>query len=250
MTVLEVPAARDLLTLVDGFGEDGLRLDLIPVLLRAPNLLTVMDADGLIEFGQRQHFETGTGELIIESGYWWKSWIGPSTKPIEAFLPELLQKKPEELRPLIRLTPTGRVAAARLNISKDENYLSRARADEIVPECSFDLDARVLIWFGEKYGLTKNGAAVVKIFFDAWKKRQPKVSLDQLRSSVDSNALDESLIKVFQRAREGKKLTDPVWGVIESVGKGIYQLDDPPKNQKSPAKSPGAPRDNPPPPLQ
>jgi hypothetical protein len=230
MTVLEIPAARDLLTLVDGSGEDGLRLDLVPVLLRAPKLLTVIDAEGLIEFGERQHFRTGSGELVIESGYSWRSWIGPSSKPIGAFLPELLEKKPEELRPLIRLSPTGRVAAARLKISKDQNYLSRACEDENVPECSFDLETRVLIWFGEKYDLTKNGAAVVKIFFDAWKKGQPKVSIEQLRNSVDSNALVESLIKVFQRTRKGKKLTDPVWGVIESVGKGIYQLADPPGN--------------------
>jgi hypothetical protein len=69
--------------------------------------------------------------LVIESGYSWRSWIGPSSKPIGAFLPELLEKKPEELRPLIRLTPTGRVAAARLNISKDDNYLSRARGDDL-----------------------------------------------------------------------------------------------------------------------
>lgn len=99
--------------------------------------------------------------------------------------------------------------------------------DDPRADCSFDPDSRVLVWFGESYSLTRNMADVVCVLFEAWERGRPEVSLDQLRNSVDASALDESLGKVFQRRIGGKKITHPVWGVIESVGQGVYRLADP-----------------------
>lgn len=110
--------------------------------------------------------------------------------------------------------------------------LAEPVGDEIEPDdpradCSFDPDSRALVWFGESYSLTRNMADVVGVLFKAWECGRPEVSIDQLRNSVDASALDESLGKVFQRRIGGKKITDPVWGVIESVGQGVYRLADP-----------------------
>jgi hypothetical protein len=92
---------------------------------------------------------------------------------------------------------------------------------------SFDPDSRVLVWHGQAYPLTPNMADVVGVMFKAWERGRPEVSLDHLKGSVDSSALDHSLSKVFERRKGRDKFTDPVWGVIESVGKGVYRLADP-----------------------
>jgi hypothetical protein len=92
---------------------------------------------------------------------------------------------------------------------------------------SFDPDSRVLVWHGQAYPLTRNMADVVGVLFKARERGRPEVSLDHLKGSVDSSALDHSLSKVFERRKGRDKFTDPVWGVIESVGKGVYRLADP-----------------------
>jgi len=101
---------------------------------------------------------------------------------------------------------------------------------ETAPECSLNTDGRVLVWAGKSYDpLTKTGFAVVKVFYEAWKKGRPEVSLQTIKQIVDSSALDEALAKVFQRTSGGKKVTDPVWYLIEAVSQGVYRLVDPKK---------------------
>jgi hypothetical protein len=100
------------------------------------------------------------------------------------------------------------------------------------PDCSLGPDGRVLVWYGRSYPLTRNMAGVVGILFEAWKKGRPEVSIEALRGSrsVDSSTLNDSFSKVFQRRVDGKKIMDPVYGVIETVGQGLYRLADPPQS--------------------
>lgn len=96
-------------------------------------------------------------------------------------------------------------------------------ADE-QPENYLNEDGRILLWDGQEYPLTRNMLGVVKVLFDAHVKGRPEVAVDMIRSRVDACGIDEGLSKVFQRKRRGKKYTDPVWGVIENVGPGVYRL--------------------------
>lgn len=118
MDVLGLEPARKLLQLLEPAGESGVRIDQLPNDLRAPRLLTVLDGETLVEFGQRSYSRHNvTNEVTVEPGFSWRSWLGPNTKPIELFLPELLERVPEVLRPFVRLTYQGRLAAAKISLS-------------------------------------------------------------------------------------------------------------------------------------
>lgn len=123
----------------------------------------------------------------------------------------------------------GELAARWLIGALAESSGDEIEADDPEIVCSFDPDSRVLVWCGQSYPLTKIMAGVVGVLFDAWDRGHPCVSIAEIRRSVDSCALAESLGKVFQRRKGDKKTTDPVWYVIEAVSQGVYRLADPKK---------------------
>jgi len=121
-------------------------------------------------------------------------------------------------------------SAARWLIEALAKAPESAGGDEIpegAPDCSFDGGSRVLLWHGKTYPLTPNMAEVVAVLFAAWERGRPEVSLAEIENRTTSESMGESLFKVFQRRKDGRKYTDPVWGEIERVGQGVYRLADP-----------------------
>ena len=91
----------------------------LPEHLRDPSVLTVTDADGLIEFGTRRHCFVGPDgpdqELRVETGWDFGSITGPKRIPMKQFIAEALAFTGDDrIRPHVRLTAEGRVRAARL----------------------------------------------------------------------------------------------------------------------------------------
>ncbi len=81
-----------------------------------PDLLTVCDADGLVEFGTRNHCWAGA-ELRVERGWDFGSIIGPGNKPMRTFIAAAMDFDGDnQIRPRVRLTSNGRVRAARLAV--------------------------------------------------------------------------------------------------------------------------------------
>lgn len=69
-----------------------------------PDLLNVMDADGLIEFGRRNHCHVG-GRLVVERGWDFKMMAGPDTKPIRQIIDDALVTSIDpQIRLHVRLT--------------------------------------------------------------------------------------------------------------------------------------------------
>ncbi len=120
MDVLKHIEAQSLLLLLTRAGSEGMRLDTVQADLRACNLLTALDVEGLIEFGNLNHYIDYLGKPVIEKGFNWSSWIGPSRLPFDEFVPKLLSKEPPDLRPWVRLTAKGRSDAAKLSLSAIE----------------------------------------------------------------------------------------------------------------------------------
>jgi len=90
--------------------------DLPPGLLDA-DLLTVMDADGLIEFGRRVHVTAG-GSLIVEAGWEFVSITGPNKKSMADFIAECIGWQGDErILEHVRLTARGRLEASRVVLS-------------------------------------------------------------------------------------------------------------------------------------
>lgn len=108
-----------LLLRLDANHETGLAVRDLPEPLRTPELLTVLDADGLIEFGRRNHCYVGGGdapELRIERGWNFRSVTGRDCKPMADILTEYLSDGVEP--PLhVRLTAKGRIDAARMKLA-------------------------------------------------------------------------------------------------------------------------------------
>jgi len=121
-------------------------------------------------------------------------------------------------------------SAARWLIEALAKAAESVGGDEIpegAPDCSFNESARVLVWHGKTYPLTRNMSEVVAVLFAAWERKRPEVSLAEIENQTTGGSIRESLYKVFQRRIGGKKTTDPVWHVIEPVAQGVYRLADP-----------------------
>ncbi len=85
--------------------------ELPPVLLNA-DLLTVLDADGVVEFGRRNHSGSGPSDLRIERGWTWGSLTGPNKKPMRQIVAEAADDD-ARIRLHVRLTSSGRIEASR-----------------------------------------------------------------------------------------------------------------------------------------
>jgi hypothetical protein len=80
------------------------------------NLLTVCDADGVIEFGTRNHCFIGVigAKLNVESGYSFGAVTGPGRKPMRDILAEAMNYRGDQRIALrVRITSKGRIEAAR-----------------------------------------------------------------------------------------------------------------------------------------
>lgn len=113
---------RDQLLLRLGEGEDfGIELGKLQKGLLDANLLTVCDADGLIEFGHRNYWHEGGGEHAeLRVGNMWE-FAGiankPQREPMKAFLAEALDPNADpRLRIHVKLTPKGRTEASRIRL--------------------------------------------------------------------------------------------------------------------------------------
>ena len=94
----------------------------LPDRFRDPNVLTVSDADGLIEFGTRKHCwvgPVGKSELHVEKGWNFSSVIGPYCKSMDEILAEALTSTDDQrIRLHLRLTAKGRIRVARLKTDR------------------------------------------------------------------------------------------------------------------------------------
>lgn len=96
--------------------DDGLRVELLPSVLRNPDMLTELDGDDLIEFGRRKHSFTGpvsAPRLILERGFEWFHVTVPQRNPLIRILTDDEAERPE-LRLYVRLTAKGRIRASKL----------------------------------------------------------------------------------------------------------------------------------------
>lgn len=95
-------------------SEQGVAVADLPTHLMDANMLTVMDADGLIEFGHRIHYWRGK-QLVVQENWEFVSVSGPDKKPMTAFVAESINWQDDErIRPHVRLTAKGRVEASRV----------------------------------------------------------------------------------------------------------------------------------------
>jgi len=91
-----------------------------------PDVLTICDADRLIEFGTRNHCYVGPKKTLhVEDRWNFDSITGPNLKPVHKILAETLGDKGDErIRLHVQLTSEGIIRVARLNtnqLAKDEN---------------------------------------------------------------------------------------------------------------------------------
>lgn len=107
---------QEFLTLLAAQGEHGIRLDKMPTRFLNTNLLTVCDAERVIEFLQRNH-EYKDDNLSLFNGWDIRHFTGPNMKPLAAFIGEILAK-PDAIAEHVRLTGEGRVEAARLALEQ------------------------------------------------------------------------------------------------------------------------------------
>jgi hypothetical protein len=91
----------------------------LPPEFRDPDLMTLADGKGLIEFGRRKHVYGG-GKLHLEEGYEWFRLAVPNRKPMTDALTED-KGNPAEVRLLVRLTAAGRIRAAELRLNPSRN---------------------------------------------------------------------------------------------------------------------------------
>ena len=90
----------------------------LPDRFQDPDMLTVSDDDGLIEFGKRKHCRVGPvgkSQLRVEKGWDFGRITGPNRIPMAEILAEALTSTDDErIRLHIRLTSKGRIHVARL----------------------------------------------------------------------------------------------------------------------------------------
>ena len=112
-------AADDLLRYLADLPDEMAPVIELPEGFRDPDMLTVCDADGLIEFGTRNHCVVGDHELCVEKGWGFSSVTGPNRKPMKLFISETLNFTGDErIRLHVRLTAKGRIRAARLTVNR------------------------------------------------------------------------------------------------------------------------------------
>jgi len=116
--------ARRLLKRLATAGSTGVRMDKLDRKLLDANLLTVLDADLKIEFGRVSHSVSNVSKSLSVGTRveWGHRWAGYQKKPIAEFMPELLKREPEVLRPWIRLTSKGCVLNSTMEIGSDNKH--------------------------------------------------------------------------------------------------------------------------------
>ena len=111
----------------------------LPDELRDAELLTVMDADGLIAFGRRNHCHVGpvnAQELRLEKGWTFTSVTNDHCKPMTDWLMELANEPLDSpIRHHVRLTKKGQIEASRIVLSRRDAVAGRT---EGVSEASDD----------------------------------------------------------------------------------------------------------------
>lgn len=94
----------------------------LPDRFQDPDMLTVSDDDGLIEFGTRKHCwvgPVGKSELRVEKGWNFSSITGPNCKSMDEILAEALTSTDDgRIRLHVRLTAKGRIRVARLKADR------------------------------------------------------------------------------------------------------------------------------------
>jgi len=193
-----------------------------------PRLLTVMDADGLIEFGHRNHCRAG-GRLIIENGWDFVSITGPDKNPIEVYLDEAQNWTGDpRIRPHIQLTCKGRIEVRRRIVTHSDTGRSdaiSAQDDGARPEliASHAPDFTSVNWFGVKYEFSKGQQSnSVKHLWHAWENGGHSLSQEMIGDRIGSEARPFRLSPVFRG--------HPAWGTMIQRGKkGVYRLVPPKK---------------------
>jgi hypothetical protein len=111
-------AVHELLAWIAQHPDGTLFVSALPQQLRDPDVLTVADSRGLIEFGCRNHIYVG-GKLVIERGFDFTSITGPGRIPMRDILSKDTNCEHSELRLRVRLTSMGRTAVAEYRVGQD-----------------------------------------------------------------------------------------------------------------------------------
>lgn len=103
------------------------------------------------------------------------------------------------------------------------------------PHCSHSPDFTSVTWYGTAYRFSAGlQARVVELLWGAWKSGTPTVSQSAIGERLDSEANRFRLSEVFRGRRDGQP--HPAFGtMIQSSGKGVYQLVDLPAGSSGPA---------------
>lgn len=184
----------------------------LPGRFRAPDLLTVCDADGLIEFGTRNHCHVGHGELCVEKGWNFASITGPNRKPMKQFIAETLGFSGDErIRPHVRVTAEGRVRAARLAVDRP------ARQTEQKPNANEtdwrDVQRRLLELYvrGEAFPTYRDLAKALECSVATIRKaiKPPQAALDRLDEADRNEAISIAHKLAGWQARHSKRRGSP-----------------------------------------
>jgi hypothetical protein len=136
-----------LLRVLAEHGETGIAVMDLPPELRDADLLTVCDADKLIEFGCRRHCyvgPTGSAELRLEQGWPFRSVTTNESRSMPDWLQELAgESKTSPIRHRVRLTAMGRTEASRIALAE---HIPKPQLDHKAPYMPAD-------WFGNKFGI-------------------------------------------------------------------------------------------------
>lgn len=117
-------AVGDLLAWIEQQPDGMPFVHALPQQLRDPEIMTVADSRGLIEFGRPVYINIG-GKLRIERGFEFGSITGPGRIALRAILAKDEQCEHAELRLRVRVTGAGRVALAEHRVGKSLGNLSR-----------------------------------------------------------------------------------------------------------------------------
>ncbi len=112
--------AKKLLIHLSGEGGDGVRIDQLGTELQNADLLSNLDQEKLIEFGEVTHASHG-GVTSQPNGpaqpIHWFCWI-ERKRPFTECLVDLLHAEPETMRPWVRLTNAGHAMTSRIKRRK------------------------------------------------------------------------------------------------------------------------------------
>lgn len=195
----------------------GLPLEDLPQEICDPDLLTVCDADGLIEFGARNHCFVGPSkELRVEEGWSFSSVTGPNKEPMSQFIEEELSSdKPPSIRMHVRLTSNGRTAASRLRLrSGDESNASVEEPAAPVPKTPAPFEGGVMTFYFDRVELC--GVVIC----DSGKKSRTRRKILEALSKKDADGayVAYSGEKLAERVQLG---SDDCAGPIRDLRDGI-----------------------------